>query len=81
LLVNPIVEGGKAGVVKPNRSVSITTETDPWLQCTGWEKVLARSIHGLVKMAEFAEPELEQILQSWERIFQRSLTRVFNKPL
>lgn len=46
----------------------------------GWEKVLAGSKHDLVTTAEFTatatvdEPKLERILESWERILQRSLT-------
>jgi hypothetical protein len=58
---------------------TIATEIDPWLQYTGWEEVLAGSKHSLVKTAEFTaiatadEPELERVLQSWERIVQRSL--------
>ena len=49
------------------------------MQYTGWEEVLAGSKHSLVKTAEFTatatadEPELERVLQSWERIVQRSL--------
>ena len=58
---------------------TVATEIDPWLQYTGWEEVLAGSKHSLVKTAEFTatatadEPELERLLQSWERIVQRSL--------
>ena len=58
---------------------TVATEVDPWLRYAGWEEVLAASKHNLVKTAEFtatataAEPELEQVLQSWERILQRSL--------
>jgi len=58
---------------------TVATEIDPWLQYTSWEEVLAGSKHSLVKTAEFTatatadEPELECLLQSWERIVQRSL--------
>ena len=58
---------------------TVATEVDPWLQYTGWEEVLAGSKHDLVKTAEFTatatttKPELQQVLQSWERILQRSL--------
>jgi hypothetical protein len=58
---------------------TIATEVDPWLQYTGWEEVLAYSKHSLVKTVEFTaiatatEPELEQVIKSWERILQRSL--------
>lgn len=59
---------------------TIAADSDPWLQYTGCEEVLAASKHNLVTTAAFAdiatatEPELEQVLQSWERILQRSLT-------
>jgi superfamily II DNA helicase RecQ len=59
---------------------TVASEVDPWLQYTGWEEVLAGSKHDLVKTAAFTstatatEPELERVLQSWERILQRSLT-------
>jgi superfamily II DNA helicase RecQ len=58
---------------------TVAADVDPWLQYTGWEEVLAASNHDLVATARFAdiatatEPELEQVLQSWERILQRSL--------
>lgn len=61
------------------KASTVATEIDPWLQYTGWEEVLAGSKHSLVKTAEFTatatadEPELERLLQSWERILQRSL--------
>jgi hypothetical protein len=64
----------------PYQVSTVATEVDPWLQYTGWEEVLAGSKHDLVKTAEFTataaatEPELEQVLQSWERILQRSLS-------
>jgi len=59
---------------------TVATETNLWLQYTGWEEVLAGSKHDLMKTAEFTataaatEPELERVLQSWERILQRSLS-------
>src|SRR5271156_1463625 len=59
---------------------TVTTEVDPWLQNMGWEEVLAGSKHDLETTAAFTatatatEPELERVLQSWERILQRSLT-------
>jgi hypothetical protein len=59
---------------------TVAADVDPWLQYTGWEEVLAASKHDLMTTAAFAdtaattEPELEQVLQSWERILQRSLT-------
>jgi len=57
----------------------VAAEIDPWLRYTGWEEVLAASKHDLVTTAAFAatatatESELEQIVQSWQRILQRSL--------
>jgi hypothetical protein len=58
---------------------TVATEVDPWLQQMGWEEVLAGSKHSLVATAVFAttatatEPEFERLLQSWERILQRTL--------
>ena len=58
---------------------TVATEVDPWLQQMGWEEVLAGSKHSLVETAAFAatattaEPEFEMLLQSWERILQRTL--------
>ena len=58
---------------------TIAAETDPWLRYTGWEAELAGSQHDLVATARFTatatatEPELEPVLLSWERIFQRCL--------
>jgi hypothetical protein len=58
---------------------TVATEIDPWLQYTGWEEVLAASKHDLVTTAAFTatatatEPELARLIQSWERILQRSL--------
>ena len=49
------------------------------MRYTGWEEVLAGSKHDLVTTAAFTatatatEPELERLIQSWERILQRSL--------
>jgi hypothetical protein len=45
----------------------------------GWEEVLVESNYSLVETAAFAttttttEPEFEILLQSWERILQRTL--------
>jgi hypothetical protein len=53
---------------------TVAADVDPWLQYTGWEAVLSASKHDLVTTAVFAdtatatEPELERVLQSWERI-------------
>lgn len=58
---------------------TIAAETDPWLRYTGWEAELAGSQHDLVATSRFTvtatatEPELEPVLLSWERIFQRCL--------
>ena len=58
---------------------TVATEIDPWLQYTGWEEVLTASKHDLVTTAAFTatatatEPELARLIQSWERILQRSL--------
>lgn len=58
---------------------TIAAETDPWLRYTGWDAELGGSEHDLVTIASFAatataaEPELEPVLLSWERIFQRCL--------
>lgn len=58
---------------------TVAAEVDLWLQYTGWEKVVAISKHDLVATAVFtniaaaAKPELERVLQSWERILQHSL--------
>ena len=58
---------------------TVAAEVDPWLRYTGWEEVLAGSKHDLVTTAAFTatatatEPELERLIQSWERILQRSL--------
>ena len=59
---------------------SLAAEIDPWLRYTGWEEVLAGSKHDLAATAVFAAaaaatgPEDEaQLVQSWERILQRSL--------
>lgn len=57
----------------------IAAESDPWLQYTGWEAELSNMESDLVTIAGFAatatahEPELEPVLQSWGRIFQRCL--------
>ena len=59
---------------------TVATDIDPWLQYMGWEEILAGSKHDLVTTAAFTatatatEPELERVLESWERILQRSLT-------
>jgi hypothetical protein len=53
---------------------TVAADIDPWLQYTGWEAVLSASKHDLVTTTIFADtatttkPELEQVLQSWERI-------------
>ena len=53
---------------------TVAAEVDPWLRYTGWEEVLAGSKHDLVTTAAFTatatatEPELERLIQSWERI-------------
>jgi hypothetical protein len=58
---------------------TVAADVDPWLQYTGWEAVLSVSKYNLVTTAAFADtatatkPELERVLQSWERILQRSL--------
>jgi len=60
-------------------SSSIAMEVDQWLRYMGWEEVLAGLKHNLVTTAAFtstataAEPELGRVLESWERILQRSL--------
>ena len=58
----------------------MAAEVDPWLQYTRQEEVLARSKYSLVETTMFTttttttKPKLEQVLQSQERILQRSLT-------
>lgn len=53
---------------------TVAADLDPWLHYTSWGAVLSTSKHSLVATAAFttlataAEPELEQVLQSWERI-------------
>ena len=54
-------------------------EMDSWLQYTKWNEVLSQSQHSMVKTHEFTrepdpeEPELERLLQAWNRIFERCL--------
>lgn len=54
-------------------------EIDSWLQFTGWNEVLGRSKHDLIKTYEFArapdpdEPELERVVGAWRRILERCL--------
>jgi hypothetical protein len=54
-------------------------EMDSWLQYTRWNEVLSQSQHSMVKTHEFTrepdpeEPELERLLQAWNRIFERCL--------
>ena len=61
------------------KASTVAIEVDPWLQYTGWKEVLAGSKHDLVITAAFTatasvtEPELLCIMESWERIVQRSL--------
>jgi superfamily II DNA helicase RecQ len=63
----------------PYQASTIATEIDPWLRYTGWEEVLAGSKHDLVTTVAFTatatadEPKLARLIQSWERILQRSL--------
>lgn len=59
-------------------------EMDPWLRYTGWNAVLEQSRHGIVKTHEFVrepdedEPELERLLQAWQRILERCLDSLAN---
>lgn len=54
-------------------------EIDSWQQYTNWNKVLCESKHDLVKtfhytrMPDADEPELERLLQVWNRILERCL--------
>jgi superfamily II DNA helicase RecQ len=58
---------------------TVAAEIDPWLRYNGWEEVIAGSKHDLATTAALTatatatEPELARLLQSWERILQRSL--------
>ena len=56
-----------------------TVEADPWLRFTGWNAVLNKSKHNIIKTHEFirepdaTEPELTRVLQAWERVLDRCL--------
>jgi Holliday junction resolvasome RuvABC endonuclease subunit len=57
---------------------------DPWLRYTGWNIVLEQSKHSIIKTHEFVqepdkdEPELQRLLQAWQRILERCLDSLAN---